>query len=102
MTEEGDVFDFGVVLLELVYGRCPIEKAKGNGQELVKWAKSYSGKELWQMIDKKMEGQYSKKIAYEAATLALRCVSSPHLYRMAEVLFLLEQLKAEQLRLGKW
>ena len=99
MTFKSDVYSFGVVLLELLSGRCAVDKTKvGVEQSLVDWAKPYLGdkRKLFRIMDTKLGGQYPQKGAYTAATVALRCLNSEAKLRprMSEVLTALEQLEA--------
>ncbi|XAR56030.1 Non-specific serine/threonine protein kinase [Bertholletia excelsa] len=98
LTAKSDVYSFGVVLLELLSGRRAVDKSKvGIEQSLVDWAKPYLGdkRKLFRIMDTKLEGQYPKKGAFTAATLALKCLCiEPKLRpRMSEVLAELEQLQ---------
>lgn len=99
LTAKSDVYSFGVVLLELLSGRRAVDKMKvGAEQNLVDWAKPYLGdrRKLFRIMDTKLEGQYSQKGAYTAASLALQCLSTEAKARprMSEVLAALEQLEA--------
>ena len=85
-------------MLELLSGLRAVDKSKVSiEQNLVDWAKPYLGdqRKFFRIMDTKLEGQYSQKGAYTAATLALRCLSTEAKVRpkMAEVLATLEQLE---------
>ncbi|KAH9773805.1 putative serine/threonine-protein kinase PBL3 [Citrus sinensis] len=99
LTAKSDVYSFGVVLLELLSGRCAVDKTKvGIEQSLVDWAKPYLSdkRKLFRIMDTKLGGQYPQKAAHTAATLALQCLNNePKLRpRMSEVLAMLERLEA--------
>ncbi|KAF5443284.1 hypothetical protein F2P56_035853 [Juglans regia] len=99
LTAKSDVYSFGVVLLELLSGRRAVDNTKvGIDQNLVDWAKPYlcDKRKLFRIMDTKLEGQYPKKGAYMAATLASQCLRSEAKVRprMAEVLATLEELEA--------
>ncbi|XP_031271021.1 probable serine/threonine-protein kinase PBL3 [Pistacia vera] len=99
LTAKSDVYSFGVVLLELLSGRCAVDKTKiGVEQNLVDWAKPYLSdkRKLFRIMDTKLGGQYPQKGAYTAATLALQCLNTEAKLRprMSEVLATLERLEA--------
>ncbi|KAK7823939.1 putative serine/threonine-protein kinase pbl3 [Quercus suber] len=97
LTAKSDVYSFGVVLLELLSGRRVVDRTKVDTQQiLVDWAIPYlrDKRQLFRIMDTKLEGQYPQKGAYTVATLALKCLSTEAKFRpkMVEVLTTLEQL----------
>lgn len=75
-----DVFSFGVVLLELLTGKRSVDKNRpSKEQNLVKWARPLlkDPNKLDQIMDPRLEGQYSTEGARKAAALAYQCLS-PH------------------------
>ncbi|KAF2290045.1 hypothetical protein GH714_001598 [Hevea brasiliensis] len=97
LSAKSDVYSFGVVLLEMLSGRRAIDKNRPSGEHnLVEWAKPYlaNKRKIFRVLDNRLEGQYSMDVAYKAATLALRCLSTEPRFRpnMDEVVTLLEQL----------
>ncbi|KAL3636275.1 putative serine/threonine-protein kinase pbl3 [Castilleja foliolosa] len=99
LSAKSDVYSFGVVLLELLTGRPAVDKTKtGVEQKLVDWARPYMGnkRKLFRIMDTKLEGQYNRKSACGAATIALQCLSFGPKQRpsMVEVLAMLEQIQA--------
>ncbi|KAK8926346.1 Serine/threonine-protein kinase [Platanthera zijinensis] len=78
LTARSDVYSFGVVLLELLTGRKSIDKTRpGREQSLVDWAhpKLNDKRKLLQIVDPKLEGQYSMRAAQKACSLAYYCLS---------------------------
>eukprot|EP00252_Welwitschia_mirabilis_P002643 TRINITY_DN12592_c0_g1_i1.p1 TRINITY_DN12592_c0_g1~~TRINITY_DN12592_c0_g1_i1.p1 ORF type:complete len:370 (-),score=59.30 TRINITY_DN12592_c0_g1_i1:199-1308(-) len=101
LTTKSDVYSFGVVLLELLSGRRAIDDKRGSREEnLVEWAKPFmrDRRKLYKIMDPKLEGQYSVKVAYAAALLALQCLNTEPRLRpnMKEVLQRVEQLLTEK------
>uniref|UniRef100_A0A6N2MK07 non-specific serine/threonine protein kinase n=1 Tax=Salix viminalis TaxID=40686 RepID=A0A6N2MK07_SALVM len=98
LTAKSDVYSFGVVLLEMLSGRRAIDKNRPSGEHnLVEWAKPYlaSKRKIFRILDNRLEGQYSMDVAYKAATLALRCLTTETKFRptMDDVVTSLEQLQ---------
>ncbi|KAI7984424.1 putative serine/threonine-protein kinase PBL3 [Camellia lanceoleosa] len=101
LTTKSDVYSFGVVLLELLSGRRAIGDERANVEEtLVEWAKPFlcDNRRILRIMDTRLEGQYSKKGAQAAASLALQCVDTDPRNRptMLDLLFALEQLKTSK------
>ncbi|GFP97609.1 protein kinase 2b chloroplastic [Phtheirospermum japonicum] len=102
LTPKSDVYSFGVVLLELLSGRRAMgdETIGGPTSTLVEWAKPFlgEGKQFSRIMDTRLRGEYSKKGAQAASSLALRClcVDPKNRPTMVEVLAELEQQQAVQ------
>ncbi|PON44736.1 Mitogen-activated protein kinase kinase kinase [Parasponia andersonii] len=97
LTARSDVYSFGVVLLEMLSGRRAVDKNRPAGEHsLVEWAKPYlaSKRKVLQILDARIEGQYSLGGALKAANIAVQCISTEPKYRptMKEVVKALEQL----------
>ncbi|KAJ4958057.1 hypothetical protein NE237_025168 [Protea cynaroides] len=78
LTLKNDVYSFGVVLLEILTGRKSMDKNRPNGeQNLVAWARPYLGdkKKLYQLVDPRLELNYSVKGVQKVAQLAYYCLS---------------------------
>ncbi|KAI4299569.1 hypothetical protein L6164_033013 [Bauhinia variegata] len=98
LTKKSDVYSFGVVLLEIMSGKRAMDKNRPSGEHnLVEWAKPYltSKRRIFQVMDARIEGQYSLRAAMKVANLAIQCLSVEPRFRptMEEVVRTLEQLQ---------
>eukprot|EP00250_Pteridium_aquilinum_P011318 c19988_g2_i2 orf=147-1187(+) len=98
LTARSDVYSFGVVLLELLTGRRAMDKKRPAGeQNLVEWAYPYlrDKRKLLQIVDPRLDGQYSVRGLQKAASLAYHCLSHNPKARplMSDVVETLEPLQ---------
>lgn len=78
LTARSDVYGFGVVLLELLIGRKALDKSRPSREHnLVEWARPLlnHNKKLLRILDPRLEGQYTDKMAMKVALLAYQCLS---------------------------
>lgn len=100
LTPRSDVYSFGVVLLELLTGRRVVEDERPGFSEetLVDWARPFlsDSRRILRIMDTRLGGQYSKRGAQAAATLALQCLNADPKHRptMVNVLAALEALSS--------
>ncbi|XP_059636244.1 probable receptor-like serine/threonine-protein kinase At5g57670 isoform X2 [Cornus florida] len=89
VDEKTDVFAFGVLLLEIITGRRPVDSSKQN---LLLWAKPLmeSGC-ISELADPKLEGEYDMGQMHRLVVTASYCVRQSSIWRpsMSEVLELL-------------
>lgn len=99
LQTKSDVYSFGVLLLELITGLKVIDAKRPEEQKsLVDWSKSLSQKKkLRNMVDVRIEGQYSWKSMLLVAQLSLQCLEIEPKSRpsMEEVVGALQQIYAD-------
>ncbi|XP_047316647.1 serine/threonine-protein kinase PBS1-like [Impatiens glandulifera] len=75
---KSDVYSYGVVLLELLTGKKPVEMSQPSGQEnLVAWARPIlrDKERLDELADSRLERKYPKEDFNRVCTIAAACVS---------------------------
>ncbi|KAH7365303.1 hypothetical protein KP509_18G019700 [Ceratopteris richardii] len=84
MTEQVDVYSFGVLLFEIVSGRPPIFESLPSKQtiSIINWVKSsvLCGN-IDDIIDPSLHGQYNVESVWKVVDVALSCVKIPALKR---------------------
>jgi len=97
VDEKTDVFAFGVLLLEIISGRRPIDAAEQN---IVPWAKPImeSGS-IHELVDPRLRGQYDIHQMQRMVLTASLCVRHSAIWRpsMIEVLQLLTEGQTDEL-----
>ena len=88
------------MLLELLLGRRALDKTRPSREHnLVEWARPLlnHNKKVLRILDLRMEGQYSSKVAMKVANLAYQCLSQNPKGRplMNQVVELLESIQSK-------
>ncbi|KAI3423475.1 uncharacterized protein J3R85_010971 [Psidium guajava] len=108
LTEKSDVFSFGVVLLELITGRKPVDASQPLGDEsLVEWARpllshALDNEEFEGLADPKLERNYIEAEMFRMMEAAAACVrhSAAKRPRMGQIVRAFDSLAAADLTNG--
>ncbi|KAM0915933.1 hypothetical protein ACQ4PT_010504 [Festuca glaucescens] len=100
LTEKSDVFSFGVVLLELMTGRKPVDASRPLGDEsLVEWARPLLSRaletgNLEELVDSRLEKNFNEVEMFRMLESAAACIrhSSSKRPRMSQVVRVLDSL----------
>ncbi|CAA7406948.1 unnamed protein product [Spirodela intermedia] len=78
LTPKSDVFSFGVLLIEILSGRRPVDRGRPADERLtVKWAfKKFNEGRVRQIMDPLLREEVDEDVLSQLFTLAFRCAAS--------------------------
>ncbi|GJZ08829.1 proline-rich receptor-like protein kinase PERK8, partial [Tanacetum coccineum] len=100
LTEKSDVFSYGVVLLELITGRKPVDGSQPLGDEsLVEWARPLLNQALEnqnfdELVDPRLEKNYVQVEMFRMIEAAAACIRhvAPKRPKMSQVVRALDSI----------
>ncbi|XP_050223385.1 leucine-rich repeat receptor-like serine/threonine-protein kinase RGI4 [Mercurialis annua] len=101
ITEKSDVYSYGVVVLEILTGKQPVDASIGDGQHVIEWVREQlkSKKDPVEILDPKLQGHPDTQIQEMLQTLgiSLLCTSNKPEDRptMKDVAALLREIRNE-------
>ncbi|KDO45819.1 hypothetical protein CISIN_1g002063mg [Citrus sinensis] len=77
VSEKSDVFSFGVVLLELVTGRKPVEEEYGDGKDIVYWVSTHlnNHENVLKVLDCEVASESIKEDMIKLLKIAVVCTT---------------------------
>ncbi|XP_022885371.1 LRR receptor-like serine/threonine-protein kinase [Olea europaea var. sylvestris] len=102
ITEKSDVYSYGVVLLEIITGKKPVDPSFPDEQHVIQWVRDHlkSRKNPVDIIDQKLQGNPDTQIQeiLQGLGIALLCTSNRAEDRptMKDVVALLKEIRHEQ------
>lgn len=106
ITEKSDVYSYGVVLLEIITGKKPVDPSFPEGQHVIQWVRDHlkRKKDPVEILDPKLQGHPDTQIQemLQALGISLLCTSNRPEDRptMKDVAVLLREIKHDPAATG--
>ncbi|XP_022714869.1 PTI1-like tyrosine-protein kinase At3g15890 [Durio zibethinus] len=80
VSESCDVYSFGILLLQIISGKQPLEKLPGGvKRDIVQWVTPYVQKGAFDhIVDPRLKGKFDRAQLKSAVMIAMRCTDSNH------------------------
>lgn len=100
LNERSDVYSFGILLMEIISGRCPVDYSRPPAEvNLVNWLKQMvSNRNAEGVLDAKLLEKPSSRALKRVLLVALRCVD-PNSQKRPKMGHVVHMLEAEELPL---
>ncbi|XP_057452911.1 probable serine/threonine-protein kinase At1g01540 [Lotus japonicus] len=74
-TEKSDIYSFGVLIMEIITGRSPVDSSRPQGEvNLIEWLKTMVGNQKSEeVVDPKLPKKPSSTALKRALSVALQC-----------------------------
>uniref|UniRef100_A0A7N1A1V3 non-specific serine/threonine protein kinase n=1 Tax=Kalanchoe fedtschenkoi TaxID=63787 RepID=A0A7N1A1V3_KALFE len=97
LNERSDVYSFGILLMEMISGRNPVDYSRPPGEvNLVEWLKSMvTNRNAEGVVDPKMTEKPSSRALKRALLVALRCVD-PNAQKRPKIGQVIHMLEADE------
>lgn len=101
ISEKSDIYSYGVVMLEIITGKKPIDPSFTDGQHIVQWVRDHlkNKSDPVEILDLKLQGHQDTQIQemLQALGIALLCTSNRPEDRptMKDVAALLREIRQE-------